>query len=70
MSQQQSIPCPVCQSAIPFSVHALLGGAGFSCTNCGATISLHQESSHQVEETMHKFEELKSKVSINGNTSK
>ncbi|MEL6535790.1 MAG: hypothetical protein AAFQ98_10280 [Bacteroidota bacterium] len=68
MKNQQNIPCPVCNSPIPFSVQALLSGAGFTCVDCGATVSLSQESSHTVEETMHKFVALKQKVSVNGDT--
>ncbi|MBN8838369.1 MAG: hypothetical protein J0I09_13990 [Sphingobacteriia bacterium] len=59
-SSDQTIPCPVCNSKIPFDTKQLLMGIQFSCPNCQASIGLSQESKPIVEETMQKFNELKS----------
>lgn len=60
MINNQSIPCPVCQSSIPFSIDQLLMGIHFACSNpeCTASISLASESKPIVEETMEKFKEI------------
>ncbi|MBO3696817.1 hypothetical protein [Roseivirga sp. E12] len=58
----QSIPCPVCQTKIPFDTKQLLMGVQFSCPNCQAAIGLSDQSKPLVQETMEKFEELKKNV--------
>ncbi|OEK01339.1 hypothetical protein BFP97_07345 [Roseivirga sp. 4D4] len=58
----QSIPCPVCQTKIPFDTKQLLMGVQFSCPNCQAAIGLSDQSKPLVQETMDKFEELKKNV--------
>jgi|TARA_R110000796_G_scaffold252645_2_gene390159 transcription initiation factor IIE alpha subunit len=59
----QSIPCPVCKTKIPFDTKQLLLGVQFVCPNCQAAIGLAEESKPLVEETMKKFEEIKGKFS-------
>ena len=57
----QSIPCPVCQTLIPFDAKELLSGTQFTCPNdsCDASISLAVESKSQVGEAIKKFEQIK-----------
>lgn len=56
---EQQIPCPVCNTKIPFDTQQLIAGVQFACPNCHASIGLALESKAIVEETMKKFEELK-----------
>nr|WP_319569867.1 hypothetical protein [uncultured Draconibacterium sp.] len=56
---EQQIPCPVCNTKIPFDTKQLIAGIQFSCPNCQASVGLSQESKPLVEEAMKKFEELK-----------
>lgn len=56
---EQQIPCPVCNSKIPFNTQQLIAGIQFICPKCHASIGLAQESKAIVEETMKKLEELK-----------
>ena len=46
IDQEQSIPCPVCNTKIPFQVTELLIGVQFKCPNaqCDASIGLSQVS--------------------------
>lgn len=53
------IPCPVCNSKIPFDVHQLLLGQQFACPTCNAVIGLAQESRQAVKSTMQKLEDVK-----------
>ena len=55
----QIIPCPVCQTNIPFDTKQLLMGVKFTCPNCQASIGLDSESKPLVEKTLEKFEDLK-----------
>lgn len=60
MTQQtQKIPCPVCQTSIPFDVKQLLMGVGFKCPNCYASIGIADESKPFVEKTIQKLETIK-----------
>lgn len=56
---EQSIPCPVCNTKIPFDTKQLLLGIKFECPNCKAAIGLAEESKPIVKETIEKFEEIK-----------
>jgi hypothetical protein len=62
INQEQNIPCPVCGSKIPFDTYQLLAGVQFVCPNneCNASIGLANESKPIVEQTMQKFEAVKS----------
>ncbi|TAE08826.1 MAG: hypothetical protein EAZ95_16745 [Bacteroidetes bacterium] len=60
--QEQSIPCPVCQTKIPFDVHALLRGVAFTCPSCFASIGIAQEALPTVNDAMQKLEELKKNI--------
>ncbi len=62
MNLEQSIPCPTCQTKIPFDVQQLLRGMEFSCPGCHASIGISTESRPLVEETMEKFSEMKKKT--------
>lgn len=59
---QQNIPCPNCNTNIPFDVNALLIGASFSCSECDAKIQLANESKEVVSESIEKFNKLKQNV--------
>jgi transcription initiation factor IIE alpha subunit len=56
---EQSIPCPTCQTKIPFDPHSLLQGAQFVCSNCQGVIGLATDSKPLVEETMGKFDQMR-----------
>jgi transcription initiation factor IIE alpha subunit len=64
INSDQSIPCPTCSTKIPFDTRQLLLGIQFVCPNCQSAIGLAIESKAIVQETMEKFEAVKSK-SIN-----
>lgn len=59
ITNDQTIPCPVCQSPIIFEVQALIKGQQFGCMVCDAKVSLASESVDVVEESMDKLEKLK-----------
>ena len=63
INTDQHIPCPVCNTKIPFDTKQLLLGVQFVCPNCMAAIGLATESKEIVEDTMMKLEDLKQKVS-------
>jgi hypothetical protein len=56
---EQQIPCPVCNTKIPFDVKQLIAGVQFVCPNCQSSIGLAFESKPLVEDTLQKLEELK-----------
>ena len=58
-NQDQSIPCPVCQTKIPFDTKQLLAGVKFVCPDCQAAIGLAEESKPLVQQTMDGFDQLK-----------
>ncbi len=62
INSDQNIPCPVCQTKIPFDTKQLLMGVQFVCPNCQAAIGLADQSKPLVQETMDKFEQLKTQV--------
>lgn len=59
INQDNSIPCPVCKTPIPFNVQSLMAGVNFSCPQCFASIGLSKESQPLVEEVMEKLETVK-----------
>lgn len=62
MNQVQSIPCPDCQTPIPFDINLLIQGSQFTCPRCKASIGIAQESLSQVKNAKEKFDEMKSTV--------
>lgn len=60
----QSISCPVCDTKIPFNPYLLLKGQQFTCPapGCGATIGLSPPGRDVVDESMSKFQEMKSRI--------
>ncbi len=64
INQEQVIPCPVCNTKIPFDPTQLMQGVKFQCPNqqCDASIGLAMESKPIVEEAMDKFKEMKGTV--------
>ena len=64
INQEQVIPCPVCQTKIPFDPIQLMQGVQYACPNinCDAVIGLAQESKPTVEAAMDKFNEMKSNL--------
>lgn len=65
INQDQTIPCPVCGTKIPFDTYQMLQGMQFACPNkeCDAMIGLASESKPLVQETMEKFERVRTKLS-------
>lgn len=61
ITSDQYIPCPVCQTRIPFSPLKLIQGTKFGCPTCSASIGLSTQSKELVKDTMDKFQELKKK---------
>ncbi len=62
INTEQSIPCPTCNTKIPFDTKQLLLGVQFTCSNCHAAIGLATESKTVVEDAMIKFEKEKGKI--------
>lgn len=59
MSQMQTIPCPICKTAIPFDITRLLQGERFKCPKCDAKITLSSESRPQVQNAIDKLNKIK-----------
>jgi transcription initiation factor IIE alpha subunit len=57
--KEQSIPCPVCQTTIPFDTQHLLMGVQFTCSKCNAQIGLSPEHKGTVLDTFDKLQKLK-----------
>ena len=64
ISKEQTIPCPVCGTKISFDVTQLLTGVNFKCPNeaCDTSIGLASDSKPIVQDTLGKFEDLKSNL--------
>jgi len=62
--QQQTIPCPVCKTSIPFDTVQLLNGVKFACPNCKSEIGLATESKPLVQEIMKKLEQVKNAIIV------
>ena len=62
MNYSQTIPCPACNTKIPFDTRELLKGTQFTCPNCHCLIGLASESRGVVKETMEKFDEMKKDI--------
>ncbi|MFC5045263.1 hypothetical protein ACFSTE_17130 [Aquimarina hainanensis] len=56
---EQRINCPNCGTPIPFDVHILLQGKGFTCSGCNASIKLSRESKDTVASSMEEFDKIK-----------
>ena len=59
INKDTTIPCPVCQTPIPFDAQSLLAGISFSCPSCSASVGLSNGSKPIVEKTMKELETLK-----------
>jgi hypothetical protein len=59
INKESIIPCPICNTPIPFNAQNLLEGASFSCLSCSAVVGLPDQSRLIVERTINKLEELK-----------
>jgi transcription initiation factor IIE alpha subunit len=59
----QTLPCPVCNTKIPFDAQQLLMGTQFTCSNCNAIIGLANESKPIVENALQQFEQFKGQIS-------
>lgn len=62
MITEQNIPCPVCQTKIPFDPVALVQGHKFSCPTCAAVIGISQEAMETASNALNTYEELKRKA--------
>jgi hypothetical protein len=60
INKESIIPCPICNTSIPFNAQNLLEGASFICLSCSAAVRLPDQSRPIVERTINKLEELKS----------
>tara|TARA_R110001632_G_scaffold58548_2_gene142488 strand:+ start:1852 stop:2058 length:207 start_codon:yes stop_codon:yes gene_type:complete len=60
-NQEQTIPCPVCNTKIPFDTIQLMQGATFQCPNeqCNSSIGLSPESKIDTENVIYKLDDLK-----------
>jgi uncharacterized protein YbbK (DUF523 family) len=63
---QQTIPCPVCQTQITIDVHQLLHGMQFVCPQCFASIGLPRESREIVESAVEELDKLKQRTRVTG----
>tara|TARA_R110000787_G_scaffold61198_9_gene138700 strand:+ start:21567 stop:21773 length:207 start_codon:yes stop_codon:yes gene_type:complete len=63
-NQEQTIPCPVCNTKIHFDAIQLMQGVKFKCPNeqCGSSIGLSPESKINTENVMDKFNDLKDSI--------
>ena len=59
INKESIIPCPICNTSIPFNAQNLLEGASFTCLSCSAAVRLPDQSRPIVERTINKLEELK-----------
>lgn len=64
MTSNQALPCPLCQTQIPFDTSLLLQGQKFSCPNpdCDAVVGIEPNSVPVAEEAMKKFDDLKQEL--------
>jgi len=64
LNADQTIPCPACETKIPFDAKQLLSGAKFECpsNSCDATISIAPEAKPIVHETLDQLEEIKKNI--------
>lgn len=53
-----TIPCPGCKTSVHLETDALLAGTHFTCSGCGATVSLASTSKPVVSSAMQEFEKL------------
>jgi transcription initiation factor IIE alpha subunit len=60
--QEQIIPCPVCQTKIPFDLQSLLRGVCFTCPSCYASIGLSKDAVPTVEDAVKKLNDLKQQI--------
>lgn len=44
INKEIKIPCPTCQSAIPFNLELLLQGVSFECPKCFSVIGITVEN--------------------------
>ncbi|MCK0128051.1 phage terminase large subunit family protein [Erythrobacter sp. F6033] len=59
MTDEISVPCPACGTAIPISPKALIMGEHFTCPNCKASIGLAEQGGGEVKGAMDKLGQLK-----------
>lgn len=57
-----NMPCPTCQTPIPFDSKGLMEGKQYTCSNCDTKIGLSKEGYEVVKNTMDQFESLKKNV--------
>ena len=62
MENLLTLPCPDCQTKIPFKPEDLLRGVQLTCPNCGISMGLSQQSMDTTREAMDKFNELKQNI--------
>ncbi len=62
LQSEQTIPCPVCKTGIPFDTGQLLLGTRFACPGCGAGIGLASESKDVVVKALAAFQEERDRL--------
>ncbi|MEM8641072.1 MAG: hypothetical protein AAGG51_20005 [Cyanobacteria bacterium P01_G01_bin.54] len=63
MVDQQYIPCPDCDSQIPFDPYVMLSGEQFSCPECpSVSIGIAPESREIVRNSLDELENLKKQL--------
>lgn len=61
ITTEQFIPCPVCETKIPFNAQQLIQGYKFTCPTCTSAVGISARSMDLVKNTMTKFDEIKKK---------
>lgn len=62
MIQEQTLPCPTCQTKIPFDPVALIRGHKFSCPNCQSVVGIANEEIENVSKIYQEYTKLKQKI--------
>ncbi len=59
MIAEQTIPCPTCQSKIPFDPVELIRGHKFTCATCASVVGIAKDDLAKAGEAYQKYETLK-----------
>lgn len=64
INPNQTIPCPVCNTGIPFDPHELVRGKEFSCPKpgCDSRVGIAGESLEEAARTIEEFEVMKTRL--------
>lgn len=59
MEDTRTMPCPNCGGEIHYRSDLLMMGTSFSCSNCGASVSISQDSLATARTAYKEFEKIK-----------